>query len=400
MVTVVTAVTRPKVDRVFCCCGDNACSRFCLLKLNETHHLECAMFLFVSDTPVNLVFGTAVHVRARARPIISGRQLNRPNVARLCAIVACALIAFWSSAHAWTIASRELVDLQFAGDDSLIVLVTAPAAPEPGIYRWPLDATAPSQLCKISWPTSFSFDRKTIIERVSAASTEVQLYAPSTCALGPRVPVEGKALDVDVHGNHIAAVLRLANLSNELRLYTLTGRKLARVDIGRNIEVGFSPDGLSVMNFDFNDGGSSSGWAVPTLVPERLPSWFAHGETTFVPGSRFIKRYVEGAMSVSQWPNGKALHTATMPRVARLRQLSTTGQFGLLHVQDRSGEALDWIDFSSSKRVRIALGSIDNATINGDGTRVAWARRTNDAKQSVEIHVESVGHLEAAQRSR
>jgi hypothetical protein len=308
---------------------------------------------------------------------------------RIAALVACLFGTICPASHGWTIASRELVDLQFAADDSLIILVSAPSATEPGIYRWLPNAPAPTLLCKISSPASFSFDRKTIVERVAGASPELQIYSPSTCALGPRLGVEGRALDVDVHGKHVAVVLRLADVSNELRIYALTGRELARTDIGRNVEIGFAPDGLSVVNFDFNDSGGAA-WSVPTLATEALPAWFGSGETTFVPGGSFVKRYVDAALSVAQWPSGKPLFSATMPRSARLRQLSSTGRFGLLHAHGVSGESLDWLDFLTAKRVRIASGSIDNATINGSGTRVAWAQRGNDATQRVDISVEPV----------
>lgn len=295
-----------------------------------------------------------------------------------------AIIAF--PAGAWEVSSRELVDVQFAADDSLTVLVSAPGAPEPGIYRWLRHAQAPSLLCKISSPATFSFDRKTIIERVAGYPARLHLYDPSTCNTRALIPVEGKVVDVDVRGNFIAVAVRLEDLSNELRVYTVSGQQLARTPIGRNVEMGFAPDGRSVMNFDLSDGGISR-WDVPKLAHEALPAWFAVGETTFVPGSLLVKRYVNGTLVVAHWPSGTMAHSIPLARSLRLRQLSVTGRFGLIHRLNEAGESLEWLDFSTQKRVHLASGSVDNAAISHNGNLAAWALRSASTEQRVHIHV-------------
>ena len=279
--------------------------------------------------------------------------------------------------------------MQFAADDSLTVLVSAPGATEPGIYRWLRHAVEPSLLCKISSPTTFSFDRKTIIERIAGHPSRLHLYDPSTCNTRALISIEGRLVDVDVRGNFIAVAVRLEDLSSELRVYNINSQQLGRTPIGRNVEMGFSPDGDSVVNFDLSDGGAFM-WDVPKLAHEILPAWFAIGETTFVPGSRLVKRYLSGALMVAHWPSGAMVYSIPSPRSVRLRQLSVTGRFGLLHTLNGTSESLDWLDFSTKKRVRLDSGSVDNAAINHAGSLVAWALRSAATGQRVQIQVTPV----------
>ncbi len=299
-----------------------------------------------------------------------------------------------SPVAAWQISSRELVDMQFAADDSLTVLVSAPGAPEPGIYRWLQHAQEPSLLCKVLSPASFSFDRKTIIERVAGQPTRLHLYDPSTCHTRALIAIEAKVIDVDVRGHFIAVAVRLEDLSTELRVYNFNGQQLGRTPIGRNVEMGFAPDGRSVVNFDLSDGGSAM-WNVPKLSHQTLPAWFAVGETTFVPGSLLVKRYVNGALMVALWPSGTRAYSIPSSRSARLRQLSVTGRFGLLHSLDDAGESLEWLDLSTKKRAHLASGSVDNAAINRSGNLAAWALRSAATRQLVQIYVAPVSSAAA-----
>lgn len=288
---------------------------------------------------------------------------------------------------AWEVTSRELVDVQFSANDSLIILVSAPGAKSPGVYLWQRDADTPTLLCPLLSPTSFSFDRKTIIERVAGTPSELRLYDPFTCRMWARVPINGRVIDADVRSEHIAVALRLGGAtepSYELRTYTKKGRVLARAPMGRNVEMGFAPDGRSVVNFDLSDGGALA-WLMPTLARVALPTWLASGEATFVPGSALVKHYVDGALSIVRWPSGKLVYSTVFSRSSRLRQLSVTGRFGVVHAQDHTGEALDWLDFVTAKRTRVAMGNIDNAAINSAGGHVAWALRKIDTVDQVQI---------------
>ena len=314
------------------------------------------------------------------------------------AIFASIVASFAAPCLAWTINARELVDVQFLVDDSLIILVSSPNAIEPGIYHWKRGADAPTKLCAIASPSSFSFDRKTIIERVAGAAPELRLYAPSSCRMLDRIKVEGAVVDADVRGNVVAVALRLPDKSNELRIYGKPTKRakirsmLARTETGRNVEMGFAPDGRSIVNFDLSDGGAAA-WRVASLASVKLPTWMELGETTFVPGSAFVKRYENDSLSVAHWPSGALVYTIAAVQAVRLRQLSVTGRFGALHrvnsaVADE--QSLDWVDFSTQKRVHLATGSIDNAAINAAGTRVAWVLRKSDAVDMVSVQLAQI----------
>ena len=302
-------------------------------------------------------------------------------------VVASLFATVSATSFAWEVTSRELVDVQFSADDSLIILVSAPGAKSPGVYLWQRDADTPTLLCPLSSPTSFSFDRKTIIERVAGTPSELRLYDPSTCQMWARVPIDGRVIDADVHGEHIAVALRLSGAtepSYELRTYTKNGRVLARSLMGRNIEMGFAPDGRSVVNFDLSDGGALA-WRVPSLARVALPAWLTSGEATFVPGSSLLKHYVDGVLSIVQWPSETPVYSTASSRSSRLRQLSVNGRFGVVHAQGDAGEALDWLDFVTAKRTRVAMGSIDNAAINSAGGHVAWALRKKNTVNQVQV---------------
>ena len=330
------------------------------------------------------------------------------------AAIACFFAWLSASGFAWTVNSRELVDVQFSADDSLIILVSSPNAIEPGIYHWKRDADAPTKLCRLAATTWFSFDRKTIIERVAGAAPELRLYAPSSCGMLDRIKVEGNVLDADVHGKLIAVAVRLPGTANQLRIYgepakrANNGRVLARAVVGRNVEMGFSPDGRSVVNFDLSDTGAAA-WSAATLASVKLPAWMAEGETTFVPGSTFVKRYVNDSLSVARWPSGTSVFSMAAARTVRLRQLSATGRYGALHSFDASnasatpGQALDWVDFATQKRMRLAVGSIDNAAINPAGNRVAWVLRSSEQTDLVRVQMAQInadGNVEATNRAQ
>ena len=293
------------------------------------------------------------------------------------------LSTFSACCFAWQTTSRELVDLQFAADNSLIILVSAPGATEPGIYRWRRGEAEPKLLCHLASPVSFSFDRKSVVERVAEPAPELRIYDASTCAPRSRIPVDGAVLDADARGKLVAAAFRLPDHSRVLRLYTMNGRALASTAIGANVEIGFTSDGRSLLNFDLNDGGLRA-WQLPTLADQPLPRWLGVGELTFVPGSPLVKRYVNDTLTLHRWPGGAPVFAMALSRAPRIRQLSASGRYGLAHVKNGDGEALEWLDFPGKRRVRLAVGSVDHAAINGAGNRVAWTSRT--------LHSEGTAH--------
>jgi hypothetical protein len=167
----------------------------------------------------------------------------------------------------------------------------------------------------------------------------------------------------------------------------LPGELIAETAVGRNIEMGFAPDGRSLVNFDVSDGGQAL-WRWPDLQREALPSWSAEGELTFVAGADFVKRYSEQTLTVARWPDGKPLYAIPATRGMRLRELSASGRYGVL--QHRSGgiETLEWVDFALSQRRVMAQrsnGSIDHAAIDATGKHLAWTERSGDKPNQVTV---------------
>lgn len=300
-------------------------------------------------------------------------------------IAALSVTLLASAASAWTVSSRELVDLEFASDQSLRILVSAPGAAAPGLYRWRTDAAKPTLLCHISGPTTFSFDRTQVIERISGDASMVRIYNPFNCRKLATIRVDGRALDTDARGRHLAVAVRLSDGKHELRLYSRRGRLIARTSVGRNVEMGFAPDGRSLVNFDLSDRGAAI-WRVPSLAPVAPPVWLGDAENTFVPGSSFVKRYGDDTLSVLRWPSGKVIHAVPASRSVRLRELSASGRYGALHERRDVGESLDWMDFATRRRVALTTGSIDHATINAAGNAVAWSLR--DADDNNQVHIQ------------
>ena len=327
----------------------------------------------------------------------------------IAAILAVWLVSLTSFSAAWTISSRELVDLQFARDDSLVILVSAPAATKPGVYLWRLDQETPLLVCELYSPIAFSFDRKLVIERVAGTPPELRIYDATTCRLTARLNFEGVLLDADARGAQIALAVRLADGERRLQLYSKRGRMLADTEIGRNVEMGFAPDGRSLVNFDLSDSGAAA-WKIPALSPFKLPHWIADGETTFVAGSGFVKRYRSlggddakpgETLTIVRWPGGEALYKVNAPSSVRLRQLSRTGRFGMLHTSGSSAESLEQIDFVTQKRVKLVSGNIDHASVSFDGRYVAWALRSGNNDDLVQLQraqVDSSGGVVSVSR--
>jgi hypothetical protein len=296
------------------------------------------------------------------------------------AMMPSAMIASPKSLQSYAINSRELVDVEFANDGALTILVSAPGAGAPGLYRWPANASAPKKICDIAAPSFFSFDRKVIIERIRGTPSRVRLYSPHDCARIADFEIAGRVLDIDVYGDRVAAAVRLSETQIALHLLSVQGAVLASAPIGRNVEMGFSPDGLMILNFDLSDSGARA-WSVPKLADVNLPRWLSESEVTFVPGSKFVKRYAAGNLSIARWPAGSAVHAVTAGRNVRLRQLSTSGRVGIVHEYAQGADRLDWIDFANGLKTPLAAGSIDNAALSPDLNWAAWTLRRGTSSE-------------------
>ncbi len=282
--------------------------------------------------------------------------------------------------------SRELVDVEYQLDRSLAILVSAPGAVAPGLYRWDANRSKPRKLCEIAAPSFFSFDRRVIIERERGTRSRIRLYAPHDCRQLADFDIDGRVLDIDVRARYVAAAVRLADRQIALQLFTTEGKLIATSSIGRNVEMGFSPDGSLLVNFDLSDTGLQA-WRVPQLASVVLPDWLRSAEVTFVPGSLYVKRYADELLTIARWPIGTPYFTIPASRSLRLRQLSANGRFGVAHELTREGkddaEELQWIDFKTRVRTVLARGTIDNAAIAHDLSQAAWSLRLPTSEHRV-----------------
>lgn len=325
-------------------------------------------------------------------------SLNRGSACA--ALLALSLSATTSSSPIWSTTSRELVDLEFSADHSLRILVNAPGAAGAGLYSWRTGVLKPTLLCRLSGSTTFSFDRSLIIERVAGEVSTLRVYSPKNCRRLARIHVDAKALDADANSRYVAVAVRLPENRHELRIYSHRSRLMSRTETGRNVEMGFSADGRQLVNFDLSDRGGTTLWRVPSLAFMATPTWLGEAENTFVPGSRFVKRYAGNMLSILSWPGGKVAFQTPASRDVRVRELSSNGRFGALHERSSTGEALDWIDFATGRRVRLTTGSVDHATISSTGTAMAWTLRDPTKLNEVSVWIQSISPAEASPAPR
>ena len=298
--------------------------------------------------------------------------------------MAAVIVTLASPAFAWTIKSRELVDLEFAGNGSLVLLVSAPGAELPGLYQWKPGAVEPSKICAIVSPSFFSFNRRIVMERVRGEHDVLRLYDVSSCARLGQIEITGRVIDADARDGLVAIAIQYADEQRALGLYSLRGKRLATAEIGRNVELGFAPDGKTLLNFDLSDGAHAS-WRIRSLARAQSPRWMNNDEVTFIPGAQYVKQYADGTLSIVQWATGKRKYVLPIARTVRVRQISTDGRYGVIHERLVQGDSVARLDFATGTRMQLSIGSIDHAAINAKGSTVAWSQRGGLLGNDVEI---------------
>lgn len=292
-------------------------------------------------------------------------------------VAALASLLLASACSAWTVKSRELVDIEIAASGSLMILVSAPGTVAPGLYEWKSGADQPVKVCPIESPALFSFNRRIVIEHVHADHDSLRLYDAVSCALLGQIDAEGRVQDVDARGDLIAVAVQYVNEKRTLALYAMRGKRgkrIATTDIGRNVELGFAPNGKTLLNFDLGDAANAT-WQLPSLRSVKTAPWVNKDEVAFVPGAQYVKRYANGALSIVQWSTGKPKYSIRTGRTVRVRRLSNDGRYGVTHERLVEGDLVERLDFATGNRARLGFGSIDHATINANGTKVAWSQR-------------------------
>lgn len=296
-----------------------------------------------------------------------------------------------------TMLSRELLDLRFVDGNTLTLLVSAPGAAMPGIYRWPANASEPKRLCALAGRATFSFDGRYVIERRDAPEADVGVFDAHRCRRIARIAVDGRVLDADAHGRWLALATERSGTRrlalHDLRARRSVARPLAETSIGRNVELGFAPDGERVINFDRSDDerGAPTSWSLPRLAPMTRSPWGSRApaatvddaaELAFIPGATSVGVYRNGALDLVRWRSGHTLFTQPFARTQRVRALSANARFALVHERTSGGETLQWADFVSGQRITLFDGArrgtaatVDHAALDAGGTAVAWVER-------------------------
>ncbi len=289
-------------------------------------------------------------------------------------MIAAVTVLLASQTFAWTVKSRELVDVEVSASGTLTILLSAPGTPAPGLYHWKSGVAEPTKICAIIAPSFFSFNRRIVIERIHGEHDSLRLYDAANCAVLGHIETTGRVMDADARGALVAAAVDYPGEARSLELYTKRGKRVAKTDIGRNVELGFAPDGKTLLNFDLSDAVNAL-WKIRSLDRVRTPLWMNKDEVTFIPGAQYVKHYSEGSLSIVPWSTGKPKYTLPVARTVRVRQLSGDGRYGVVHQRLTLTDSVAWLDFATGTRVQLGEGSIDHAAINANGTKVAWTQR-------------------------
>ena len=94
-----------------------------------------------------------------------------------------------------------------------------------------------------------------------------------------------------------------------------------------------------------------------------------------MPGATWVKRYFLGNLSLHSWPIGEAMFSMALPRAFRLRQVSSSGRYGVAHGFAAGAATLSWVDFQAAAHHLVARDDVDHAAINAEGNFLAWAAR-------------------------
>lgn len=276
------------------------------------------------------------------------------------------------------------MDVEISSSGTLTILVSAPATESPGLYEWKSGVAAPKKLCAINAPSFFSFNRKVVIERIHDKHDSLRLYSATSCADLGQIHTSGRVIDADAQGSLVAIAIKYPDGERALELYTKRGKRIAKAEVGGNVELGFAPDGKTLFNFDLSDTANAN-WKLRSLKRSESPKWMRDGEVTFVAGAPYVKHYSNGALAIVPWSTGKPKYQIRATRTVRVRQLSADGRYGVVHERLSLTDSVSWLDFATGTRVQLGEGSIDHAAIDASGTKVAWAKRGGQLDDEVTV---------------
>jgi hypothetical protein len=267
----------------------------------------------------------------------------------------------------YAIDSPRDVDITYA-DDTLVVLAQSGG-------RWtsfsPNSSTTLVSRCSYPGKSWFSHDRTHIVSL--SGGSQLHIFPLTDCEEKLTLTLPHRIRDADVHFVAERVVISTPGTAGlELRLFDFKGEPIATLGSARNAEIGFSPLGDVVFNFD-HAGGTTSAWApldglvLPALIPDGFDAIYAgDGETLF-------------ATKPSQLTIAQGLRAA--PPVEDKEVLRGTSHAGTtLVLQSPNPLQPAWpkvrlFDTATGRSVPLGSGHIDATALSKNGTRAAIAIR-------------------------
>jgi hypothetical protein len=267
----------------------------------------------------------------------------------------------------YVIDSPRDVDITYA-DDTLIVLAQSGG-------RWmsftPSSNSTLESRCSFPGKTWFSHDRTHIISL--ANGSRLQVFPLNSCEEKLALTLPHRIRDADVHFLAERVVISTPGKSGlDLLLFDLKGEPIATLGGARNAEIGFSPLGDVVFNFD-HAGGTTSAWApldgltLPLMIPDGFDAIYAgDGETLFATKPSALT-VAQGLRSAPPVEDKEVLRGASHAGTTLVLQAPNPLQPAWPKVR--------LFDTATLRSIPLGSGHIDATALSKNGTRAAIAIR-------------------------
>jgi hypothetical protein len=233
--------------------------------------------------------------------------------------------------------------------------------------------------CALPGRSWFSLDRKSVISVFVRARAMMEVIDPVSCEV--RSSIETDTLVSDGDANALSARVVSASREGGARAITLrgiTGERIAGLGTARNAEIGFTPDGNTVVNFD-HAGGKHQFWRAADGAP--LPSPFSVGDDIhFTLDGKIAFATQPGTLTRYAWHDGIAHDGQTIAVEARevMRGASARGSSVLMQSPNAAEPAapiVRLLDTKTQDSFELGRGHIDATALSADGRAAAIAIR-------------------------
>ncbi len=231
--------------------------------------------------------------------------------------------------------------------------------------------------CTFKGKSWLTYDKRAVISMTrSAVGSRIVVSHPRTCVELVDTVVTANVHDADVQiaAKRIVISAREAGRV-QLLLFSTDGEHLARLGFARNAELGFSPDGNTVINFD-HAGSKASLWRARDGASQSNP--FDSGvDLIFAPESPVVFSTRPGRATRHSGLLGDA-QPLVLSGDEVIRNASRFGASIVVqapNLQQPAFPNLRLIDLASNASVALGSGHIDAVAMDSAGTEVAVAIR-------------------------